>query len=76
MKMRILIDDVKKVKEFNNLTLKFPCEIDVISSRYVVDAKSLMGLFSLDLSKPVEVGFNDEYEDLAKLYFSKFEVIE
>lgn len=76
MCMKILIDNVKKVKEFNNLTLRFPCEIDVISSRYVVDAKSLMGLFSLDLSKPVEVRFNDEYADLANLYFSKFEVVE
>ena len=76
MVMTIFIDNIEKVKEFNTLTLKFPCEIDVISSRYTVDAKSLMGLFSLDLSKPVNVRFDDEYEDLAKVYFSKFEVVE
>ena len=76
MIMTIFIDDITKVKEFNTLTLKFPCEIDVISSRYTVDAKSLMGLFSLDLSKPVNVRFDDEYEELAKVYFSKFEVVE
>lgn len=76
MQMKIMIDNITKVKEFNNLTLKFPCDIDVVSSRYVVDGKSLMGLFSLDLSKPVVVRFDDEYGDLAKLYFSKFEVAE
>lgn len=72
--MTILIDNVTKIKEFNNLTLKFPCDIDVISGRYIIDAKSLMGLFSVDLSKPVEVRFDEEHEDLARLYFSKFEV--
>ena len=33
----------------------FPCEVDVLSGRYVIDAKSIMGLFSLDLSHPVKV---------------------
>ena len=74
MTMTILIDNVTKIKEFNKLTLKFPCDIDVISGRYIIDAKSLMGLFSVDLSKPVEIRFNEEHEDLARLYFSKFEV--
>lgn len=32
-----------------------PCEVDVLSGRYVIDAKSIMGLFSLDLSHPVKV---------------------
>ncbi len=76
MTMTILIDNVTKIKEFNKLTLKFPCDIDVISGRYIIDAKSLMGLFSVDLSKPVEIRFNEEHEDLARLYFSKFEVKE
>lgn len=76
MQMKIIIDDITKVKEFNNLTFKFPCDIDVVSSRYIVDGKSLMGLFSLDLSKPVDVRFDNEYEDLARVYFSKFEVVE
>ena len=76
MTMTILIDNVTKIKEFNKLTLKFPCDIDVISGRYIIDAKSLMGLFSVDLSKPVEIRFDEEHEDLARLYFSKFEVKE
>ena len=72
--MKILIDSIVKVKEFNNLAVKFPCEIDIISGRYIIDGRSLMGLFSLDLWKPVEMKFDKKYEDLAKLLFSKFEV--
>lgn len=76
MSIMILIDSISKVKEFNNLAVKFPCEIDIISGRYIIDGRSLMGLFSLDLGKPVEMKFDKEYEDLAKLLFSKFEVKE
>lgn len=76
MNMTILIDNVTKIKEFNKLTLEFPCDIDVISGRYIIDAKSLMGLFSIDLSKPIEIKLDNKYEDLARLYFSKFEVKE
>ena len=72
--MKILIDSIVKVKEFNNLAVKFPCEIDIISGRYIIDVRSLLGLFSLDLGKPVEMKFDKKYEDLAKLLFSKFEV--
>lgn len=74
--MKILIDSIVKVKEFNNLAVKFPCEIDIVSGRYIIDGRSLMGLFSLDLGKPVEMKFDKKYEDLAKLLFSKFEVKE
>ena len=74
--MKILIDSIVKVKEFNNLAVKFPCEIDIVAGRYIIDGRSLMGLFSLDLGKPVEMKFDKKYEDLAKLLFSKFEVKE
>ena len=74
--MKILIDSIVKVKEFNNLAVKFPCEIDIVSGRYIIDGRSLMGLFSLDLGKPVEMKFDKKYEDLANLLFSKFEVKE
>ena len=72
--MTILIDNVIDLKKFNNIAMTFPCEIDVISGRYTVDGRSLMGLLSLDLSKPVQIKLDNKYEDLARLYFSKFEV--
>ena len=72
--MTILIDNIFDLKRFNNIAMTFPCEIDVVSGRYTVDGRSLMGLLSLDLSKPVQIKLNNKYEDLARLYFSKFEV--
>ncbi|MBR4724043.1 MAG: HPr family phosphocarrier protein, partial [Clostridia bacterium] len=42
------------VKDFVNIVTKYDFEIDLTSGRYVVDAKSIMGIFSLDLSKPIK----------------------
>ena len=44
---------IKTALRLEGVTL--PCEVDVLSGRYVIDAKSIMGLFSLDLSHPVKV---------------------
>ena len=72
--MTILIDNIFDLKRLNNIAMTFPCEIDVISGRYTVDGRSLMGLLSLDLSKPVQIKYRTEYHEIAKLYFTKFEV--
>ena len=54
----IMLNSIMDVKEFVNIVNRFPYEIDLSSSRYVVDAKSIMGIFSLDLSKPIKVDLN------------------
>ena len=41
------------VKEFVSIVAKYPYDIDLRSGRFVVDAKSILGIFSLDLSKPI-----------------------
>jgi len=41
----------------NTLT-KFDCDFDLVSGRYVIDAKSIMGIFSLDLSKPIDLNIH------------------
>lgn len=46
------IDDVKN---FVNTIMRFDFDIDLVSGRYAIDAKSIMGIFSLDLSKPIEL---------------------
>lgn len=51
----IALNSIIDVKEFVNIVSKETCEIDLVSSRYVVDAKSIMGIFSLDLSKPIRL---------------------
>ena len=61
----IMLNSIMDVKEFVNIVNRFPSEIDLTSSRYVVDAKSIMGIFSLDLSKPIKVDVHsDDCADL------------
>lgn len=63
------------VKDFVNIVGKYDFDIDLVSGRYVVDAKSIMGIFSLDLTKPIEVQFHTDNADeiIAELnpYISK-----
>ena len=51
----ILLSSINDVKAFVNAVAKYDYEIDLISGRYVVDAKSIMGIFSLDLTQPIKV---------------------
>lgn len=49
--LKIKFDTINDVKVFVNAVSKYDFEVDLISGRYAVDAKSIMGIFSLDLSK-------------------------
>jgi phosphotransferase system HPr-like phosphotransfer protein len=49
----ISLNSIDKVKTFVNLINRFDQDFDLVSGRYVIDAKSIMGIFSLDLSKPI-----------------------
>ena len=63
----IMLRSIADVKEFVNLVNRVPYDIDLVSQRYVVDAKSIMGIFSLDLSKSITVNVHsDDCDDLAK----------
>ena len=56
MKMKtvqISLNSIDKVKSFVSDITKFENDFDLVSGRYVIDAKSIMGIFSLDLSKPI-----------------------
>ena len=66
----ILLQSIEDVKEFNRLVAVYEGDVDLVSGRYVIDAKSIMGIFSLDLSKPIDLNIhseNDIDEILAKL---------
>lgn len=68
--VQISLQMATQVKKFVNLVQKYPFDIDLRSDRYVVDAKSILGIFSLDLSKPinVEIHADDVYgEECDKL---------
>lgn len=51
----IQLTQVSQVRDFVNLTVKYPFDIDLVSGRDTVDAKSLLGIYSLDLSTPLKV---------------------
>lgn len=51
----IMLNSINDVKTFVNAVNKYDFDVDLTSGRYVVDAKSIMGIFSLDLSKPIKV---------------------
>lgn len=51
----VWLRSVDAVKEFVSAATRLPCEVDACCGRYVVNAKSIMGLFSMDLARPVEI---------------------
>ncbi len=56
----VLINTVDRVKSFVNAITKFEYDFDLVSGRYVIDAKSIMGIFSLDLAKPLTLNIHTE----------------
>lgn len=69
----ISLNSIDKVKAFVNEITRFDYDFDLVSGRYVIDAKSIMGIFSLDLSKPIDLNIHsdskmDEILDALKPY--------
>lgn len=58
--VRVCLDSIDKVKGFVNDISRFNTDFDLISGRYVIDAKSIMGIFSLDLSKDLELRIHSD----------------
>ncbi|MBO5199028.1 MAG: HPr family phosphocarrier protein [Lachnospiraceae bacterium] len=58
--VKISLNSIDKVKSFVNDVTKFDSDFDLVSGRYVIDAKSIMGIFSLDLSKPIDLNIHSE----------------
>lgn len=58
--IQISLNSIDKVKSFVNEITKFDVDFDLVSGRYVIDAKSIMGIFSLDLSKPIDLSIHAE----------------
>ncbi len=58
--VQISLNSIDKVKSFVNDITRFDNDFDLVSGRYVIDAKSIMGIFSLDLSKPLDLNIHGE----------------
>lgn len=64
--VKISLNSIDKVKSFVNDISGINAEFDLVSGRYVIDAKSIMGIFSLDISKPIDLNIHteDNVEDI------------
>lgn len=71
-KYSIQLLEISDVKEFVSTITKFPEDVDMISGRYVIDAKSIMGIFGLDLSKPLELVVHGDNETVYETKLKKF----
>ncbi|MDE7422926.1 MAG: HPr family phosphocarrier protein [Lachnospiraceae bacterium] len=60
--VKISLNSIDKVKSFVNDITKFDSDFDLVSGRYVIDAKSIMGIFSLDLSNTIDLNIHSETE--------------
>ncbi len=60
--VQISLNSIDKVKSFVNDISKFNSDFDLVSGRYVIDAKSIMGIYSLDLSKPITLSVHSDTE--------------
>ena len=58
--VQISLNSIDKVKSFVNEITKFDHDFDLVSGRYVIDAKSIMGIFSLDLTKPITLNIHTD----------------
>ncbi|MEE1312968.1 MAG: HPr family phosphocarrier protein [Lachnospiraceae bacterium] len=57
--VKISIDTIEKVKDFVTIVNEYPYDFDLVTGRYVINAKSIMGIFSLDISKPLDLNIRD-----------------
>ena len=63
MQISIKLTSIDNVRDFVNTVNRFHSDFDLISGRYVIDAKSIMGIFSLDLSKPLTLDVHEHDDD-------------
>lgn len=71
----ISLNSIEKVRNFVSITTKCDAEMDLVSDRYVIDAKSIMGIFSMDLSKPIILRIHEGREEVEKIINSLSEYV-
>ena len=65
--IQVSLDSIDKVKNFVNVLTRFDCDFDLISGRYIIDGKSILGIFSLDLSKPIDLAIHADDDQLEEV---------
>lgn len=72
MRCQIKLNSITDVKEFVNITFKAENDVDLICGKYHIDGKSIMGIFSLELDRPIEMEMSDTDMEKLKSQFEKF----
>lgn len=65
--IKVSLNSIDKVKQFVNDINRYSYDFDLVSGRYVIDAKSIMGIFSLDLSQPIDLNIHAEGANLEEV---------
>lgn len=73
--IKVSLDSIEKVKQFVSITNEFDTDFDLVSGRYVIDAKSILGIFSMDLSKPLVLQIHEHQEEAGKILESLKEYV-
>lgn len=76
MRITILLNDFSKIKYFNSIVSSFISDIDIVKGRYVIDAKSTMGVFTLDLSQPIDVVIHSEDDEEINRFYEAMKEFE
>ena len=72
VKLSVKIVSMQDADKFNKICSKFNCDMDLQSGKYYVDAKSIMGIFSLDLSQPLILNADTDDAQKVKEAFAEF----
>ena len=70
---KVMLNSIDKVKQFVNVTSKVDGDVFLQSGRYIIDAKSIMGIFSIDLTKPLEMSFEKCSDEERNKYLEKIQ---
>ena len=65
--VKVQLDSIEKIQVFNRTVCKFDCDFDLEQGRYYIDAKSMLGIMSLDLSSELELHFSSTEEEEARI---------
>lgn len=63
----VLLNSVDKVKEFVSIVTNYEEDMDLISGRKVIDAKSIMGIFCIELSNPITLRIHGKNENAEEI---------
>ena len=69
---KVKLEEISEIQEFNRICFQFDCDMDLVGGKYYVDAKSIMGIFSLNLDLPLELIADTDDEKLVDEKFAKY----